>query len=155
MTILFYAPKSGQWLEALQSCIKGVVPKKEIDIIRTARGLSRRLSRPGFDLDVIVLIIPTKNEFKNILSFRHLLLDRRIILILPDSDDNTIRHAHSLFPRFIDYVDGNKSDVSAVLQKMLNYIFEQKKRLIQQWASPVAKRNGTKSAMPGSEPEPC
>ncbi|MCJ7779472.1 MAG: hypothetical protein MUQ27_01475, partial [Acidimicrobiia bacterium] len=44
------------------------------------------------------------------------LLDRiRIILILPDRNKDTINKGHTLFPRFLTYVDGNFDWVTAVL----------------------------------------
>jgi len=43
----------------------------------------------------------------------------RIILILPDEDNETITMGHTLFPRFSTYADSDFKDVAAVLKKMI------------------------------------
>ncbi|MBU0767596.1 MAG: hypothetical protein KJ687_00670 [Proteobacteria bacterium] len=43
----------------------------------------------------------------------------RIILILPDGDNETTTMGHTLFPRYLTYADGVFKDVEAVLKKMI------------------------------------
>ncbi len=52
-------------------------------------------------------------------SMKDLIGDIRIILILPDTEGDTISLGHKLYPRFASYADGNFKDVAAVLEKML------------------------------------
>lgn len=53
----------------------------------------------------------------DILSLREFLHDRRIILVLPDSEPETVSLGHILRPRFITYGDSDYMDVSAILGK--------------------------------------
>jgi hypothetical protein len=43
----------------------------------------------------------------------------RLVLVLPDEEDETIALAHGLRPRFVTYADGDYSELREVLQKML------------------------------------
>jgi hypothetical protein len=42
----------------------------------------------------------------------------RIILVLPDRDDETVAMGHRLRPRMVSYNDGDYLDVAAVLIRM-------------------------------------
>ena len=53
----------------------------------------------------------------NILELSELLHDRRIILVLPDSEPETVSLGHILRPRFITYGDSDYMDVSAIMGK--------------------------------------
>lgn len=52
-------------------------------------------------------------------SLRTLLLDLRLILVLPFRDVDTVAWAHTLGPRFIAYADSGADPIAAVLAKML------------------------------------
>jgi hypothetical protein len=47
-----------------------------------------------------------------------LLRDVRIILILPNHEDETVVMGHRLEPRLLTYADGDFTDVSAVLGRI-------------------------------------
>ncbi len=70
---------------------------------------------------ICVLIPSDGGELAALIGIRHLLRDMRIILVLPPNQDPQISpaSAHMLRPRFISYADGDMSDVTAVLYKML------------------------------------
>lgn len=51
---------------------------------------------------------------------RPLLLDMRLVMVLPGRDEDIIAWAHKLSPRFIAYADSGHGQVAAVLDKMLN-----------------------------------
>jgi len=54
------------------------------------------------------------------LGIRDLLAETKIILLLPDRKRATVSKGHNLYPRFLTYMDGDFSDVAAVLQKMVS-----------------------------------
>lgn len=54
-----------------------------------------------------------------LIEYREWLGDRRLILVLPDDDIETISQGHALRPRFVTYVESDFIDISAVLGKML------------------------------------
>ena len=70
------------------------------------------------NIEIVLLTARTKKELKELIGLREFLSDIRVILILPDRDHETISDAHALYPRFITYIDGDYSDLKAVLTKM-------------------------------------
>jgi hypothetical protein len=119
MNLLFYATGekgTGKRLwdlhQELSSVYKGA-------FCRTIDTLSLKLRKSMSDLTIAVLLAENQEELLDILSIRDLLNGVRIILILPDRKEDTIRKGHSLYPRFLNYVDGDFKNVVDVLAKML------------------------------------
>lgn len=119
MHLLFYTPVSEGIGEQLQKMIEGLVPKNNVEVCRSIEGLSRRLRQPANELPIAVLLAATRGDLLELLSIRDLLYDIRIILVLPDRDEDTIAKGHMLRPRFLSYTDNDFVDVCSVLGKML------------------------------------
>ncbi|NNG01810.1 MAG: hypothetical protein HKM93_20660 [Desulfobacteraceae bacterium] len=68
---------------------------------------------------ILILVPPDKKELSRLAMMRAPLLDKKIILILPDNREETISTAHRLHPRYISDADGDFSDTIAVLSKMI------------------------------------
>ena len=49
-----------------------------------------------------------------------LLQELKLVLILPDDDQDTIVKAHTLRPRYLSWVDQNFIDIGAVLRRMVD-----------------------------------
>ena len=122
MTVLFYTTQSDLAAEQLQSVIEMLVLKDKLEMYQTFDSLSRRLRRPGNDLDIAVLAAASGEDLLKILSLRDLLSDIRIILILPDGKPDTISKAHTLGPRFLTYPDSDVEELQSVLSKMLDNV---------------------------------
>jgi hypothetical protein len=90
--------------------------------------LSRRLRQPRHNLAVAVLVAASRQELLELLSIRDLLDGIRIILVLPDRQDDTIAKGHRLYPRFLTFADSDFLDVAAVLSKMLRNSHPDNKR---------------------------
>lgn len=121
MSLLFYSTSAKGPGERLHRVIEVLVPKREIEIFRTIESLTRRLHRPGLghNMTIAVFLAASKEELSELVSIRNLLADLRIILVLPDTRDDTISKGHALQPRFLTYVDTDFIDIAAVLNKML------------------------------------
>jgi hypothetical protein len=61
----------------------------------------------------------SKGDLLDILTLQHLLRDVRIILILPDDDDDTLAKGHALRPRFLSYREEGFADIADVLSRMI------------------------------------
>jgi len=81
--------------------------------------LIKQLQDPTRRPSVLVLCANNFAELEKILSLIHWLEDLRIILVLPDSQTQTVTIGHRLRPRFVSFMDGDFSDVAAVLGKMI------------------------------------
>ena len=82
--------------------------------------LANRLRGPKGDPIIAVLLAASQKELTEILSIRNLLDQLRLILILPDSNHDTITRGYSLFPRFLFHADTNFDWVTAVVYKILS-----------------------------------
>lgn len=122
MKIILYLPWTDEIGKRLFGMIEKLVVVDEIEVFRTIDSLVRRLKQPVFDLKITVLLATTRKELSEILSFKDLLTDIRILLILPDGDRDTISMAHKLYPRFISYIDSDFKDVADALGKMTDYM---------------------------------
>ncbi|MBN1547944.1 MAG: hypothetical protein JW902_14935 [Syntrophaceae bacterium] len=119
MAIILYLPDYEEKGEALLQHMAVELPQRNIEIYRIFPDLCRRLLQPLSDVRVAVLFCMTKNDFLEILSLGDLLLELKIILILPDDDRDTIIKAHNLRPRYLSWVDQNYLDIGAVLRRMV------------------------------------
>ncbi len=119
MNLLLYKNARNGAGEHLQNVIEPLVPEKKVEIYTTIDSLYQRLRKPTFDVGVAVLLATTRKELLEIHSMKDLFRDIRIILILPDTEGDTVSMGFKLFPRFVSYADGDFKDVAAVLEKML------------------------------------
>ncbi len=119
MKILLYEPviegNNGQ----LHRMIEDLNLECGLEIYRTIESLSHRLRQPDKNFTAAILFTTSKQELLDVLSVRDLLFNVRIILVLPDREEDTITKGHSLRPRFLTYINSDFGDIAAVLSKML------------------------------------
>jgi len=116
--ILFYSTAENDFFQPLYRMMSDMVVDQKIEMCRSFGCLYQLFHQPGFDLDLAVLIPGSREDLKNIISLRDLLLDKRIILILPDRNPESISMAHIVGPRFLGYADSPYIQVEAVIRKM-------------------------------------
>jgi len=120
--ILFYAADAHQMKESIphmmveQQSNHPVIPLDSLD------ALEMRLRRPHPDVEIILICIGDAIEMVKLTQMRTLLIDKRIVLVLPRREPDMVAWAHKLGPRFIAYADTGESQVGGVLEKMLNKI---------------------------------
>lgn len=120
MGLFFYATDTKGTGKALWNLHQELASKYKGEFFQTIDSLSHKLCQPSGDQTIAVLLAGTQEDLADILSVKNLLERTRIILILPDSSKDTISKGHTLFPRFLAYMDGDFSWVTAVLKKMLS-----------------------------------
>ncbi|MBF0509775.1 MAG: hypothetical protein HQK57_12735 [Deltaproteobacteria bacterium] len=119
MNLLFYAKTDDGLAGRLRSEIETLVPKSDLDICRTMDDMSRRLRQPLKDMTLGIVFTDSKEDLLGLLLIRDLLLDVKMILILPDKEENTVAVGHALYPRYMSYADGDLQDVVEVIRKCL------------------------------------
>jgi hypothetical protein len=121
MNVLYYATETEGTGARLQRVIETLVPEEKREVYRTIDGLSSMLCQPkDYYFTVAVLLAASRKDLADFLSIHYLLFDVRIILILPDREDDTVAWGHALQPRFLSYIDSDFTDVAAVLEKMVH-----------------------------------
>ncbi|MCJ7542719.1 MAG: hypothetical protein MUO88_23970 [Desulfobacterales bacterium] len=117
--VILYAKKEDNDAKRLQNLIVTLVLEKNIEISRSIKRLSKSLSHCLTHNTLVILLVANKEDLQELLAISDLLVDIRIILILPDDEKKTIAKGHRLYPRFISNITSDFKDVGAVLEKML------------------------------------
>ena len=119
--ILLFIQKSENGIGSkLQEVVANVLPGSYVDTYHTISRLSERLHKPALNFPIVVLLAMNREDLENIVAIQNLLFDSRIVLILPDREEDTMALGHILRPRFVSYRDSSFKDVGAVLNKMIN-----------------------------------
>jgi hypothetical protein len=122
MNLLFYSSSGYDVGEHLWNLYRNMPENMNTVFCRTIPSLSSALIKSIGEPKIAVILASNQEELKDILFLRELLHSYRIILILPDNEGETIRKAHTLFPRFLTFMDNEIEHVGEVLKKMLtNY----------------------------------
>lgn len=118
MDLVFYCAADNRTGERYLQELESVNPKVAITVCCSPVELSERLKRPRFDLLAVVLLVADHRDLSDLLALCDLLWDARVVVILPNQENETLIKGHRLRPRFLAYVDGKAGDVSQVLTKM-------------------------------------
>jgi hypothetical protein len=101
--------------------LRALVPAERVEVYQSIEDLVHGLHRL-YDHDTIVLLqARDREELLHIASLRDLLQGLRVILLVPDREEETISLAHRLRPRFLSNSENDFSDIMNVLRKMLGY----------------------------------
>ena len=119
MKCIFYEKKSGIIAGQIIGLLKASAIENNTELYHTIRTLSQRLTRPIDGLAIMVLIAGDRKDLLNILAMQKLFGVIKIIIILPDREAESVKIGYKLQPRFLTYVNGDISEVHAVLRKML------------------------------------
>jgi hypothetical protein len=119
MKVLYYGTTNNGAGKRLLKAIESVVPIKDTEVYRNIEELGRRLRFPTRDVSISVFFAKSKADLFDLILIKKLLLDLRILIVLPDADNETITMGHALFPRFLTYADSDFKDVEAVLEKII------------------------------------
>ena len=113
---VFAAAEADQ--ERLVAAVRTAIPAEEMEVHQSLEGLHARLARPGKKNDAAVILAASRQELRKFLAISHLLAQVRTVLILPDSEAETVALGHRLRARYLGYADTDLSDLAAVLEKM-------------------------------------
>ncbi|MDQ5985193.1 MAG: hypothetical protein CSYNP_00898 [Syntrophus sp. SKADARSKE-3] len=116
--VIFFSSSLNSTGGRLQRVIEMLFTKEQIEAYRTIEALQKRLHQPLVNPYIFVILASSAGELSEIVALREVLKDRRIILVLPDGNPETIAQGHSLRPRFLTCVDSDFVEVLAVLGKM-------------------------------------
>ena len=119
MKCIFYEKKSGIIAGQIIGLLKASAIENNTELYHTIRTLSQRLTRPIDGLAIMVLIAGDRKDLLSILAMQKLFGVIKIIIILPDREDESVKIGYKLQPRFLTYVNGDISEVHGVLRKML------------------------------------
>ncbi|MCF8084998.1 MAG: hypothetical protein K9M96_18115 [Deltaproteobacteria bacterium] len=124
MNTLYYRSPHHEVGQRLQKTVESVMPMGVLEVFHSLADFCQRLRRiPLQPPGIAVLFAETRDELSEFIGVRDLLKDLRIILVLPDLDEETVSRGHALYPRYLTYVSSDFGDVQAVLERMLKQVY--------------------------------
>jgi hypothetical protein len=119
--ILLYSSQREDPGAAIEKRLRTLVPDLRMEVYRSIEELAHGLQRLLDHDTIIILRARDREELLHIVSLRDLLQGVRVILLVPDREEETISLAHRLRPRFLSSCEDDFSDTLSVLRKMLGY----------------------------------
>jgi len=142
MKVLGYIPQDGDAGPRLLRVVETIALEGQVETVETIEGLRNRLNQVPITRPFgLLLLITDKHQLMEILSFRRLLYDTRVILILPDTEKEMIRMGLQIYPRFISAIDSDFKDVAAVLKRISKNTGEDRKTAKIRSARKMMERN--------------
>jgi len=123
MTLIIFIHKdAAEKGDILQKVMDQKLSRIDCRILKTFSELKERLKLYSNynDTKIFILLADSEKRLNQLTQLIDLLVDRRLILILPNDSSATTSMAHKFFPRFITYVSDTYNDLCSVLDKMTN-----------------------------------
>ncbi len=118
MQLLFYSSGVDEDTKRLETAVHKVIPEGRIERFNKLDDFRDRLRTIVEPDSVAVLSAPSRDELRKMKSFRRLLTETYVILVIPDREKGTIALAHQLLPRFLSQKDSDFADLKLVLARM-------------------------------------
>jgi hypothetical protein len=118
MSLILYSTAEDEATERLKKSLELSNRVEGLEIHRRIGSFLQRLHQPPEAGSPIVLIMAKDlKELQHIESIANFFHGYRLVLIVPDEEE-TLKTAHRLRPRFLTYLDGDFSELPPVLRKM-------------------------------------
>jgi hypothetical protein len=118
MELLLYVPVSQDVRERVVDILERVVPGDRMRVCSTIGNLYKNLKMSQQHLTIAVLVLSNRRELMKLRSIRPMFRDMRILLVLPDTEEETIAMAHRFQPRYLTFVDKNIPALATVVDRM-------------------------------------
>ncbi len=118
MNIFFYAGTMSIAGKHYLEKLLGLAELKNITILPEGSLFLSPLALELRSGDLIILFVADTQELDKLIALKNEFNDFRIILILVDSDSQTIRKAHLLQPSFITFLEEKTVKIKAVIKKI-------------------------------------
>ena len=120
MDLFYYMPANDPACEKMRQEVQHHLHQHKSEVFSDIHTLKKRLARPLEDYTIGILCATNKKDLDDLLAIDYLLEKLKIILLLSDSDEQTIALAHKLRPRFLSYIHADLKPLTMVLQKMIH-----------------------------------
>lgn len=117
MCVAFFSTKSEEEGRRILGLIKHSVPDTRIKILQTLVGLAGSLKNFPSP-DIALLVVADQAELSSVLSMNKSLQNSRVILILPDRSEASLRLSLALSPLLICFRDSDFSEVVTLIARL-------------------------------------
>ena len=107
------------WTRLCNTLVKEI-SMESIGIFQTLESFNNRIRQGKTDIPAAVVFASNRQDLIKLQGIRELFSDMRIIMILPDAEEESVKIGHSFYPRYLSFTDSTFEDVAAVLQKILS-----------------------------------
>lgn len=118
MQVFLYSPKINGREKEIQRTMEDIFLSDRLEVIRSFDAFSQRLKEPWDEKPIAVVVACKKEDLLDLVSIREQLYPVRLILVLYDSEQETIALAHRLRPNFLTYFHRDIDELKAVLMKI-------------------------------------
>jgi hypothetical protein len=109
---------SNKTVSALEGIIRESVPGCHFDVFLRMEDLQRMLETIAIRAQIVILVAASKYEIAKFRSLQMLMDDIRVILVLLDSEAESVAMGHKLRPRLLITGDSDLFMIGMVLQKL-------------------------------------
>lgn len=96
-----------------------LIAEDKLEVFHGLPALAERLRKPRDAGSVVLVLGPSHEDLRRISALREYLQDARILLVLEDSNPETIALAHRVKPTFISDLESGTTGVLSVLRQLL------------------------------------
>ena len=118
LKILIYA-SDGEQRKKLLSAINPYSSQFTLVTLGDFDDLDIRLRHEATGEMWLVLVTGNLVELGRLTGMRELIRNNKSILVLPDQTPETVSMGHTLYPRFISYLDSDYNDIGSVLGEVI------------------------------------
>jgi hypothetical protein len=118
MQLLFYASGNDRDKKRLEAALHDAAPGQAIEPFTRLDALRERFRSIVEPDSIVVLLAADREELREMQSFRELLTEIYVILVIPDWQESTVKLAHLLLPRYLNQKIDRFTDLVKVLKKM-------------------------------------
>ncbi len=119
MTLILYAPRFDEFGRELKKALESEVEDADLETYEGLHNLTGRLRRPVEDPAIVVILAGGLDDLQELMSVEWLLKRVRIMLVLEESDAETLKVAHRLRPRYLGYREDDVHTIPAVTNNMI------------------------------------
>jgi hypothetical protein len=119
MIFVLYGNQDEFIWKRLQRTVTKVVSEKDIEVMGSKEALVKRLAHVACGQAIVLLITTDRQDLIYLLPMIRLLRKARVLLVIPNPEQETVRIGYKLEPRFLSTGEGTFSEVRAVLSYMV------------------------------------
>ncbi len=119
MCLAFYSAKSDNEGRRLLAGIKGQTSVQKIRVLRSIETLENAVAG-SVSPDIAILMAADPEELKSLAVLKNRLVDSRVIMILPDRSEESLRSARPFGALLTCFRDDDFSEAMAVLNRVSN-----------------------------------
>jgi len=119
MSLIFFASGLETYAGRLLKLVAEAAPRVEIEVHLTLDSLIHRMRQSDPEAQVVILVARTRRDLDGLLTLRQLLIDRHLILVVPDGEADTLSAGHRLHPRYMSVLESGPQSAAAVSTRLL------------------------------------